>query len=311
MVSWRRPRCAPPLLSYFCDACFLTLRKVVLAQHSSVASQMKEELFQAQQISAEREAARKELEGKHAEALQRISSMERAQRTMEEEMRSIKMSTRQSLPATADDGHIISLRDKISRLENELLQMKCASSMAPVPPANKRISLDSMSADELKSNYETLSIRNDLVQEEVQRVQAMCDRLQDELVRVRCDAAADRDACASMQSSLFNEKAASDALERSLHALQSELSSVYSKLQEQECNGNSLQRLEQDMKKMQQQASANAELLRAKETALLEVQRKWADERAQYALARYSAQLLLALTSDADAKNCRLHAMTQ
>lgn len=250
---------------------------------------MKEELFQAQQISAEREAARKEMEGKHAEALQRIASMERAQRTMEEEMRSIKMSARQSLPAAADDSHIISLRDKIARLENELLQMKSAAPTAPPPAANKRISLDSMSSDELKSNYETLSIRNDLVQEEVQRVQAMCDRLQDELVRVRSDAASDRDACTKMQSSLLNEKAASDALERSLHALQSELSSVYSKLQEQECKGSSLQRLEQDMKKTQQQAIATAEQLRTKEAALLEVQRKWADERAQYELPHATA----------------------
>ena len=242
---------------------------------------MKEELFQAQQISDEREAANKQLEVQYAEALQRIASMERAQRTMEEEMRSVKMAARQSLPAAADAVEITSLKDKIIRLENELQHLKSSAPAAPPPTTNKRVSLDSLSADELKSNYETLCIRNDLVQEELQRVQAVCDRLQDELVRLRSDAAADRDACSNMQLSLANERAASDALERSLHALQSELSGVYSKLQDQECNGNSLQRLEQDMKKMQQQAGAAADQLRAKEFALLEVQRKLADEHAR------------------------------
>jgi hypothetical protein len=56
---------------------------------------------------------------------------------------------------------------------------------------------------------------------------------------------------------------------------------VYSKLQDQECNGSSLQRMEQEMKKMQQQAGAAADQLRAKEFALLEVQRKLADEHAR------------------------------
>ncbi len=242
---------------------------------------MKEELFQAQQISDEREAAYKQLEVQYAEALQRIASMERAQRTMEEEMRSVKMAARQSLPAAVDDVQITSLKDKITRLENELQHMKSSAPTAPPPITSKRVSLDSLSADELKSNYETLSIRNDLVQEELQRVQAVCDRLQDELVRLRSDAAADRDACSNMQLSLSNERAASDALERSLHALQSELSGVYSKLQDQECNGSSLQRLEQEMKKTQQQAGAAADQLRAKELSLLEVQRKLAEEHAR------------------------------
>lgn len=266
---------------FFYDDCVLTHLKVVLAQQNSISSQMKEELIQSQQINDEREAAYKQLEVQYAEALQRIASMERAQRTMEEEMRSVKMAARQSLPAAVDDVQITSLKDKITRLENELQHMKSSPPVAPPPITSKRVSLDSLSADELKSNYETLSIRNDLVQEELQRVQAVCDRLQDELVRLRSDAAADRDACSNMQLSLSNERAASDALERSLHALQSELSGVYSKLQDQECNGSSLQRLEQEMKRMQQQAGAAAEQLRAKELALLEVQRKLADEHAR------------------------------
>lgn len=279
-ANWKRPRCLLPTV-FFYDYCILTHFKVVIAQHSSISSQMKEELFQAQQISDEREAANKQLEVQYAEALQRIASMERAQRTMEEEMRSVKMAARQSLPAATDAVEITSLKDKIIRLENELQHLKSSTPAAPPHTTNKRVSLDSLSADELKSNYETLCIRNDLVQEELQRVQAVCDRLQDELVRLRSDAAADRDACSNMQLSLANERAASDALERSLHALQSELSGVYSKLQDQECNGSSLQRMEQEMKKMQQQAGAAADQLRAKEFALLEVQRKLADEHAR------------------------------
>jgi chromosome segregation ATPase len=248
---------------------------------------MKEELLQAQQIIADREAAHRELETHYAEALQRIASMERAQRTVEEEIRNVKMAARQSLPAAVDDGQITSLKEKIIRLENELQQMKCAACVPALPVANKRVSLDSMSADELKSNYETLSIRNDLVQEELQRVQGICERLQDEVVRFRVDAAADRDACSSLQLSLSNEKAASDALERSLHALQSELSTVYSKLQDHESNGSSLQRLEQDMKKMQQQAVCTSEQLRSKEVALLDVQRKLAEEHARRVTMRH------------------------
>jgi chromosome segregation ATPase len=245
---------------------------------------MKEELTQAQQFAAEREAARKALEGDLAEALQRIASMERAQRAMEEEMRSAKMAVRQSLPAIVDDGQITLLKDKIARLEGELQHAKTSAASAIIPTSNKRVSLDSMSADELKSNYETLSIRNDLVQEELQRVQGMCDRLQDELMRVRTDAAADRDACNTLQLSLVNEKAASDALEQSLHALQSELSSVYSKLHAQESNGSSLQRLEQEMKMLQRQASTAADHLRTKEGALLDLQRKLTDEISRYAV---------------------------
>ena len=236
----------------------------------------------AQQFAAERESARKELEANLAEALRRIAGMERAQRTMEEEMRGAKMAARQSLPAAVDDGQITLLKDKIVRLENELQHIKSTSTAVPLPTANKRVSLDSMSADELKSNYETLSIRNDLVQEELQRAQGMCDRLQDELVRLRSEAAADRDACSVLQLSLSNEKAASDALEQSLHALQSELSSVYSKLHAQECSNSSLQRLEQDMKALQRQASAAADQLRVKEAALLDAQRKLADENTRY-----------------------------
>lgn len=243
---------------------------------------MKDELLQAQQYAAEREAARKELEGDLAEALQRIAVMERAQRAMEEEMRSTKMAARQSLPVTVDDAQIVLLKDKIARLESELQHLKVSASAAPIPTANKRVSLDSMTADELKSNYETLSIRNDLVQEELQRVQGTCDRLQDELMRVRCEAAADRDACCAMQQSLSSEKAASDALELSLHALQSELSSVYSKLHDQEANGSNMQRMEQDMKALQRQAAAAADQLRCKEAVLLDAQRKLTDTMSRY-----------------------------
>jgi chromosome segregation ATPase len=238
---------------------------------------MKEELLQSQRFGSEKEAALKELEGELADALQRIASMERAQRAVDEELRSVKMNARQSVLASHDDCQIMSLKDKIFRLENELQLMK-STAAPPLPAVNKRTSLDSMSADELKSSYETLSIRNDLVQEELQRVQAMCERMQEELLRVRTDAAADRDTCINLQSSLSNERAASDALERSLHALQSELSGVYSKLQDQESNGSSLQRLEQEMKKMQQQANTAADNLRCKEVALLDVQRKLAEE---------------------------------
>jgi len=98
---------------------------------------------------------------------------------------------------------------------------------------------------------------------------------------VRSEAAADRDTCNTMQSSLSNERSASDALERSLHALQAELSAVYSKLHAQECTGSSLQLMEQDMKKLQLQVGASQEQLRAKETALLEVQRKLAEQHAR------------------------------
>ena len=258
-----------------------TTAKVVLAQHGANATQVKEELLHAQQFCADSEAVRKELEADLAEALQRIASMERAQRTMEEEMRSLKMTARHSLAPAGDDGQVASLKDKITRLEFELQQAKAAAAAAPLPTANKRVSLDSMSADELKSNYETLSIRNDLVQEELQRVQAMCDRLQDDVVRARSDAAGEREACSNMQRCLSNEKAASDALERSLHALQAELSSVYSRLQEQEANGSSVQRMQQDMHKLQQQATAAADQLKSKELALLEVQRKLADMQAR------------------------------
>ncbi len=258
----------------------MTCAQVVIAQHSSITAQAKDELLHAQQFGAEKEAARRQLELELAEALQRIATMERAQRAMEEEMRSVKMCARHST-APADDGQTALLKDRIARLESDLQQAKTAASAAPAPVANKRVSLDSMSSEELRSSYETLSIRNDLVQEELQRVQAMCDRLQDELVRVRSEAAADRDTCSTMQSSLSNERSASDALERSLHALQAELSSVYSKLHAQECAGSSLQLMEQDMKKLQLQVGASQEQLRAKETAVLEVQRKLADQHAR------------------------------
>jgi chromosome segregation ATPase len=182
-------------------------------------------------------------------------------------MRSVKMSARHSL-VPADDGQTVLLKEKVARLEKEQEQTKTAACAASVSVANKRVSLDSMSSEELRSSCETLSIRNDLVQEELQRVQAMCDRLQDEIVRVRSEAAADRDTCNTLQSSLKNERAASDALERSLHALQAELISVYSKLHDQESNGSSLQMLEQDMKKLQLQDVASSDQLRAKEVAL-------------------------------------------
>ena len=249
----------------------------MLAQQNANAAQMKEEMLHAQQFCSDSEAARKELEGDLAEALQRIALMERAQCAMEEEMRSVKMTARLSLAPAADDAQLTSLKEKVARLEDELQQAKTLASAAPLPTTNKRVSLDSMSSDELKSNYETLSIRNDLVQEELQRVQATCDRLQDELVRARSDAAAERDSCGTLQFSLSNERAASDALERSLHALQAELSSVYSKLQEQEAHGNSVQRMQQDMYKLQQHANTAADQLKTKELALLEVQRKLAD----------------------------------
>jgi hypothetical protein len=52
---------------------------------------MKEELLQSQRFGSEKEAALKELEGELADALQRIASMERAQRAVDEELRSVKM----------------------------------------------------------------------------------------------------------------------------------------------------------------------------------------------------------------------------